>query len=260
MSLLLVGYGFVGKAVHNAFKDKLNLVIVDPKYTENKIKDFTDYVGAIVCVPTPPANDGSCDTSYIMQVLSDVPEKVPVMLKSTISLEGWTKIKEQFSNHSITFNPEFLTAKTANEDFLNQKTIYLGGGNVEFWAEVYATVFPYTSIKVGTVEELILTKYVRNSFLATKVAFFNQIFDFCEKSGIDFDTVRQYATDDERITKSHSFVFENDRGFGGACFPKDTAALLKTAEHFKAELAILAEAVEYNKKIRSNYENTINRS
>ena len=80
----------------------------------------------------------------------------------------------------------------------------------------------------ATIEELILTKYLRNSFLATKVAFFNEVFDLCESAGIDYNQVKALVGEDKRITHSHMQVPgpDGDRGFGGACFPKDTEALL----------------------------------
>ena len=93
--LLIVGFGFVGKAYTQAFRHTKKLGIVDPAYTDNKISDFTEVKGIIICVPTPEAEDGSCDTSYVESVLRECPD-VPIMLKSTISLEGWKHIKAEF--------------------------------------------------------------------------------------------------------------------------------------------------------------------
>ena len=108
--------------------------------------------------------------------------------------------------------------------------------------ETHAEVF---QIHQCTVPEAITIKYAENSFLALKVSFFNQIHDFCGIIDADFEVVREF----NRINSDHSFV-TNERGWGGHCFPKDTSALLATADAYGADLSVLRSAVEYNKKIR----------
>ena len=98
-------------------------------------------------------------------------------------------------------------------------------------------------------EELILAKNFRNSFLATKVAFFNQIYDLCEQLGVDYNNVSRAVALDDRIGSSHIEVTE-ERGFGGHCFPKDTSAIVETALKFNVDLSLIAEAIKYNNKIR----------
>ena len=106
------------------------------------------------------------------------------------------------------------------------------------------------SVDVAKPEELILVKYFRNSFLATKVSFFNQIFDLCQSMDeVDYNTVRKLITVDERIGDGHSSVTEQ-RGFGGHCFPKDTQAIANTADKKNVDLSLLKEAIKYNNKIR----------
>jgi UDPglucose 6-dehydrogenase len=102
-----------------------------------------------------------------------------------------------------------------------------------------------------TAEELILMKYTVNSFLATKVAFFNQLHDLCEASGVTYDNVQKLVAHDSRIGDSHMEITQ-ERGFGGHCFPKDTSALLDTASRRNTNLSILAEAVAYNEMIRND--------
>jgi Predicted UDP-glucose 6-dehydrogenase len=116
-------------------------------------------------------------------------------------------------------------------------------------ADYFQKIFTNVSFTVASVEELILVKYFRNSFLATKVAFFNQIYDLCNTLDLDYNAVANGIGIDSRITLSHTDVTDQ-RGFGGHCFPKDTSALLHTAETFGYDLTILREAVEYNKKVR----------
>ena len=120
---------------------------------------------------------------------------------------------------------------------------------VTFGQQCLDSHYAKTQIKVGTATELILTKYFRNSFLATKVSFFNQVYDMCKMLNTNYSNVRSFITQDSRIGESHSYVTE-DRGFGGHCFPKDTQALLATAENNNCNLSILKEAVEYNSTIK----------
>ena len=251
-NIILAGFGFVGKAYHNAFKNHHNISVVDPKLDSHTVKDFLYYEGIIVCVPTPQSDDGSCDMSYVFSVIKQVPEDMPIMIKSTISLEGWEELSIRFPNHAITFSPEFLRAATANEDVLATKNIIVAGGNVDFWKSVYSAVFHKASIYETSVEEAILIKYFRNSFLATKVSYFNQVFDFCNELGADFSKVRLGIALDDRIGDSHTYVSSSDRGFGGYCFPKDTAAILSTSELFNVDLSVIEAAVEYNNRIRND--------
>lgn len=247
--IILAGYGFVGKAYYEALKNTQDIIVVDPLYNSNKISDFTEALGLLVCVPTPQSEDGSCDMSFVYSVLHECPEHIPVMIKSTISLEGWEQLTTSYPNHSITFSPEFLRAATATEDVLATKNVIIAEGDTEFWSYVYTKAFPDAVIHTMGAKEAITVKYFRNSFLATKVAFFNQIYDFCEQLDIDYKYVREAIALDDRIGSSHTFVFEDSRGFGGYCFPKDTAALLSTSKSLGIDLSILQAAVNYNNDI-----------
>lgn len=250
--ILLVGYGFVGKAYFEAFKLTEDIEIIDPMYNDNKISDYPEAEGIIICVPTPQSEDGSCNMSYVLSVVSECHTSIPIMIKSTISLEGWKILKEKFPNHSITFSPEFLRAATATADVLATRNVIIAGGDEAFWYEVYDEAFPGVKVYYLEPEEAITVKYFRNSFLATKVAFFNQIYDFCEKLDLDYRYVREAIALDDRIGPSHTYVFEDSRGFGGYCFPKDTAALLSTSKILGVDLSILEAAVIYNNDITND--------
>ena len=125
----------------------------------------------------------------------------------------------------------------------------MGGDNVGFWAQLFIDAMGDISVSNASVAELILTKYFRNAFLATKVTFFNQMYDLCKAAGIDYDPVAIGVGMDPRIGDSHIQVTEM-RGYGGHCFPKDTSALIKTAKTHNTQLSILEEAINYNNNIR----------
>ena len=124
----------------------------------------------------------------------------------------------------------------------------IGGGYYDFWIRCFDQCKKLT-YAIKEPEELILAKYFRNSFLATKVAFFNQIYDLCKTTNIDYDEVRGLVAMDERIGSSHTKITE-ERGFGGYCFPKDTKAIIATSDLALYDLSILVEAIRYNDSIR----------
>lgn len=237
MHFHLHGYGYVGRAVVNKFASLDSFTIYDPLYPELKTCNDKELSGVIVCVPTPEGDEGSCDYSQVARVVKQYNKHTPILIKSTISQEA----ADHLSEWNITFNPEFLRAETSDEDFSNQTHIYIGGGDTEFWEMVFFRHFKRAYISKSDIKTLILTKYFKNAFLATKVTFFNQIYDICQKQGVSFEDVRKFVTEDSRIGDSHSYVTE-ERGFGGACFPKDTKALL--FEH--PEATLVSESVRYN--------------
>ncbi len=166
-----------------------------------------------------------------------------------MSCEGWRLIIDCCKNKNLTYSPEFLRAKHWQQDATQQKQVYLGGSDTQFWSDILLSALGNISISVGDPQELIAAKQLRNSFLALKVTYFNQIFDFCNAQNINFDSVRKFITSDDRINESHSFVTD-ERGFGGHCFPKDILATLRSSQVAGAGMSLLEEAIEYNNKVR----------
>ena len=249
MNITIFGNGFVGKAHELSLKQQglHDITIVDPAFNNNTIGNPN---AIIIAVSTPVSDNNlkNCDMSNVYDVLDICPAETPILIKSTISLEGWDRIEKNYPYHSITFSPEFLRAEHALEDFMACKTMYVGGGDEFFWAGLFGK----GDMVVCGAEprELILMKYVVNSFLATKVAFFNQIYDVCETTGINYDAVKNLVSRDERIGNSHMNVTE-ERGFGGHCFPKDTIAFIHSAMQLGVDLSILRNAYDYNEVVRN---------
>lgn len=249
--IVIAGYGYVGQAFHETFKDVVDIEIVDPQHNKNKISDF-DPSHVVVAVSTPSKEDGSCDMTNVIDVVSQCKPETAILIKSTISIEGWQKLRKDFPDHRITFSPEFLRAKSALEDFKKTNHIYLAGQWGHSWIPILKKVFPTAQYSVRkTPEELIAAKYFRNAYLATKVSFFNQVHDFCETAGLKFSQVHEVITDDPRIGRDHSNVTP-ERGFGGHCLPKDCEAITKTADLADIDLSLIKTILEYNKKIRQS--------
>ena len=246
MKIGIAGYGFVGQAHEGVLKDYHDIIISDP--AKKMYGDLRHADAIIVCVSTPQGSHGGCHMDNVYEVLEDSPH-VPILIKSTISVEGWDMLKHVFPNKQLTFSPEFLRAASALEDFQKTDTILLGGGNTGFWADIFISAMGNINVNIANPKELIVTKYARNSFLALKVAYFNQLYDLCKKLGIDYEQARRYTILDNRIGESHTTITD-ERGFGGHCFPKDVNALIKTAQRDNVDLSILKNAVEYNRNIR----------
>jgi UDPglucose 6-dehydrogenase len=259
MTVVIAGFGFVGKAHYHVFKE-FDLYIVDPQYNSNKISDVENLEGVLCCVSTPQGANGECDYSNIVNVLEQVPESVPVLIKSTVSLQGWSYLKERFKNHSINYSPEFLRAATANQDMEWLKFLIMSNNTGwEYWITFYRRRFVDLEIFSCPIEEAIAIKYFENAFLATKLSFFNQIYDFCNVYSLNFEDVRTGLSMDERINGDHTLVDPSQgfRGWGGHCFPKDTSALLNMAKEKNLDLNILEAAVNYNRTIRKDNSNSL---
>ena len=246
MKLTIAGYGAVGQAHHKVFGKHYDIEIYDPFKGYKDMSSDTE--GLIVCTATPSLENGACLINSVYDVIERSP-KVPVIIKSTISLEGWETLTEYFPDREITFSPEFLRNNTAEQDLLETKDFMFGGGNINFWQGIFVNVLGKINIGIADPRELILVKYFRNSFLANKVSFFNQIYDLCEATGINYDAVATGAGADKRIGTSHTTVTK-ERGYGGHCFPKDIQAIIYTAKRCGVDLTLLKEALEYNKKVR----------
>lgn len=238
--ILVIGCGFVGNAVAQSLEQQnRNVVRIDPKYNNNKIEDYKDANGAIVCVPTPTV-DGVCDDSIVRHVISEL-GNMRIMLKCTVPPD----MLETYPSN-VTYNPEFLKAKTATEDFEKQETFILGGSKQldrYYWEQQFSYLpnvkFVNTDRKTAS-----MVKYMNNCWLATKVAFFHEVFANLDAS-YDHDAMINILATFDRIGPSHMAMNDEGKlGFGGHCFPKDTEAFL---DYTGSE--ILRQVIETNNKL-----------
>ena len=244
MKLGIAGYGFVGKAQELIFKDYHEILISDPN--EGHYADLRHADAVIVCVSTPQREDGSCHMDNVFDVIDSVGD-VPILIKSTISVEGWRMLADLGKN--LTFSPEFLRAKHWRTDAVENLEHYFGGDSCNFWSDLYLRALGQINITVTDPAELVASKALRNSFLALKVSFFNQVYDYCQAHRLNYDDVARSIGEDKRIGLSHIGVTK-ERGYGGHCFPKDVRAVIKSGQAYNARLTLLEEADAYNGTIR----------
>ena len=207
-------------------------------------------------------SDGSQNIDILMDIIDDIKSyklNSLVVIKSTILPSCILKIKESLPK--FVYNPEFLREKHANEDFINSDIIVFGGDieSSQELASFYDNFFECTNNDYIFTDLVTasLVKYSINSFLATKVIFFNEINQLFKKSGAkgDWKDFLKILNKDKRIGTSHMEVPGHDGryGFGGACLPKDSNALVSYAESMNSELDLLKTAIKINNKIRKSY-------
>ena len=262
MKLGIVGHGFVGSAVDQGFTRDCSKFIVDPKHNNNSIQDLIDFapVATFVCVPTPQAESGEANTEIIKLVLTDLNKYKNhlVIIKSTVPAYRLQQFQEQFQNLNIVYNPEFLTEKNYIDDFRNPPMHVFGGerANTDLVEQIYknhsvCSTCPVFHTDIVTAS---FVKYSINSFLATKVTFFNELYDAYRASGgKEFDKLTDIVSTDPRMGSSHMRVPGNDgqRGYGGSCFPKDTAALAYFArEILETPFTQLETSIRINEDLR----------
>jgi UDPglucose 6-dehydrogenase len=253
MKIGVIGVGMVGSAICQAIEYAVLPRKVYDKYKKlGSLEEVLDTDAVFVCVPTP-TNDGLQDLTFLSDVLFDLEAhsyKGIVIVKCTILPGTMDWLVKRFSNLRLAHNPEFLTEKSAFRDFINQPAILVSCSDEDFnYLElmftriVQANILHYRDFKVTE-----MAKYLHNTFLATKVSFMNEIYDYCQTKNINYEDVVKAAQSQGKIGTSHNAVPGPDghRGFGGACFPKDTEALLNANPGF----SVLLAAVRYNNKIR----------
>ena len=243
----IVGLGHVGSCMQKLFPDAI--IYDEPKGigTKEAINecDFT-----FICVPTPQGKLGECDTTIVEDICKWIKSKY-VIIRSTVPV-GFTGTMVRKYNIRAVFQPEYYgeTVDHPFEDPHNRPWITLGGMNC-YTAQVgnlYKTVFNANLVihKVASnVAEL--AKYMENCYYATKVVFCNEFYEIAKAMGVDYDQLRETWLLDPRINRSHTFVYPDNRGYGGSCLPKDTNALMYQAARFNVGTPLLSAVDSANK-------------
>jgi len=247
-TIAVFGCGFVGGTVAN-YLEKTNkkVIRVDPKlYPEqDPLEAILEADGVVIAVPTPSNEDGSCDDSMIKSVLAMCDYRTRILLKSTV-----TPDLIQNYDVNVVYNPEFLREAHAKQDFENQHTFILGHHDhnkveAEWWNNVFGLncEVVYTNRRTAS-----MIKYVHNSWLATKVAWFHELYSELPPQ-IDYDTITSTLGKFPTVGSTHMQVPNGEGGLGysGACFPKDVKALTNVLNH-----SILNKVKDTNNKLNSN--------
>lgn len=254
-SIAIIGLGYVGSAYQRLFPQA---VVYDPAngYKDKKTVNRCDL--AIVCVPTPAADDGSCDTSLVEETVAWL--KTPVILiKSTVTPGTTRRLKRKYHKR-ICHSPEYIGEgkyyvapwKYPHPTDVEHHTFVIIGGDRADRAAVIDAFLPrlgpdkvYFQTDETTSE---LIKYAENAWGATKVTFCNELYSIAEKLGVDYAELREGLLLDSRIERMHTAVFRHKRGFGGRCYPKDVSALVKFAEKAGYEPKLIKQVLASNEE------------
>jgi len=265
MKIGVIGNGFVGKATSIFECKDIELLTYDINHTLCNpigltLQDMIDCDIIFVSVPTPMKETGECHLNIVKDViknLNDIHFKNYIVLRSTVPVGTCDAL-------GVYFMPEFLTEKNFIDDFKNAKQWIFGLPNEDAkfkhkMNELIKLAKNNNRIKNDDVifmmnKEAEMVKMFKNCFLATKVAFCNEISQFCEKKGINYENVRLISCLDDRIQPSHTMVPGPDskKGFGGTCFPKDMNSLNYEMKKENMKSFIIKSAIERNEKIDRN--------
>jgi len=211
-----------------------------------------------IAVGTPSRRgDGHADLTYVFdasrEIAAAAKDKLVVVTKSTVpvgtgdQVEAILRETNPDASFAVVSNPEFLREGAAIGDFKRPDRIVVGtddeharGVMREIYRPLYLNQSPILFTSRRTAE---LIKYAANAFLAAKITFINELADLSEKVGADVKDVSRGIGLDNRIG---SKFLHAGPGYGGSCFPKDTLALLRTAEEFETPLRIVSATVEAN--------------
>ncbi len=229
-------------------------------FQTNLSESINDSSAIFIAVGTPSRRgDGHADLSYVYSAAEEIGKNLNnyavIVNKSTVPIGTGKKVFEIIKklNPKLEFdvasNPEFLREGSAINDFMRPDRVVIGCETreaqdilKELYRPLYLLETPILFTKRETAE---LIKYAANSFLATKITFINEIADLCEKVGANVSDVSVGIGLDGRIGKK---FLHPGPGYGGSCFPKDTLALVKTAQDFKSPLKLIEHVVNSNKK------------
>jgi UDPglucose 6-dehydrogenase len=267
MNIGVVGYGYVGRATGEGFgTNPANKIFWYDKFKESpntlsEVVEKSDFI--FIAVPTPIfSNYSGMDMSIVEEVVGEVAREASgkdkiVIIKST-SLPGTTKkMSIKYPGVNFVMNPEFLTQENANADFLKPFRTVIGCDNSDVGFRVrklYETILPkdqpYYIVSTVSAE---LAKYMSNIILASKVLLANEFYDLAQKVGANYLEVREAVEADPRVGRHLGVPGpDGDRGFGGACFPKDTIGILGLAKDLKVDMSALTAIWKKNLKVRKN--------
>jgi UDPglucose 6-dehydrogenase len=211
-----------------------------------------------IAVGTPSRRgDGHADLRYVEAAAIEVAKSLKgytvVVTKSTVPVGTGRRVAELIrganptAEFDVASNPEFLREGSAIGDFMRPDRVVIGAETDRARAVMQALYRPLylmeTPVVMTTLETAELTKYAANAFLATKITFINEMADLCEKVGANVQDVARGMGLDGRIGKK---FLHAGPGYGGSCFPKDTIALVRTAQEYGSPARLVETVVQVN--------------
>jgi UDPglucose 6-dehydrogenase len=244
--------------------------LVDNNVKDGRLSFTTDLAKAVkgadavfIAVGTPSRRgDGYADLSYVFAAAEEIAHAIDrytvIVTKSTVPVGTGRKVKEIIkkvrpdADFDVVSNPEFLREGSAINDFMRPDRVVIGTESeraANVLKRLYRPLYLLeTPVIITTLESAELIKYAANTFLATKITFINEIADLCEEVGADVQDIARGIGLDGRIGRK---FLHAGPGYGGSCFPKDTLALVRTAQEAGAPIKIVEAVVQVNDERKS---------
>ncbi len=241
--------------------------ILKKNYKQKRLIFTTDLKDAVnnsdiifICVGTPTKkNYNSADLKYVFQVANQLKKIIKkykiIITKSTVPVTTGDKIEKilvklkEKKLVDIVSNPEFLREGEAIRDFVYPDRVVIGTNSNKanrILKSLYLPIIKKNSRYFNTSRRgAEMIKYASNAFLATKISYINELANLCEKTHVDIKDVSFGMGLDQRIGER---FLRAGPAYGGSCFPKDTRALVDTANKFKIDLTIVKSVIESNNK------------
>ena len=265
-SVLIVGWGHVGQHLGQYFTEADYVDVDGVIQLRGAVANLGegergegDHIGSplrydlgFICVPTPEGEDGRCDTSAVEAAFERWRRAVEYWcIKSTVSV-GTTELL----GHNVCFSPEYY-GETLGHPLaeVNRETFVILGGPADAtqaFADAWSLVTSsYTRIIQTDARTAELCKLLENAWIATKVSFCNEFYDLARLAGVDWHELRELWLADPRVSRSHTYVYPRNRGWGGKCIPKDTANLCEWARRFGRPAELIEAVRAYNARLRA---------
>ena len=229
----IIGLGHVGKAMQRIFPDAEVYDKFTPQYAHD-IERVNSCDLGIICVPTPERPDGSCDISFVDEVVSNLETRL-ILIKSTVPPGTTERLKDKYQKR-IVVSPEYFGESSywLPETFtpLGWPFLIVGGERrdtsevIQFFTPKLGPHKVYRQTDCTTAE---LTKYMENAWLACQVTFANEFGQIAKAAGVDYSELRELWALDPRVSNWHTLVFDGHPGFDGKCLPKDLKAIIASA-------------------------------
>jgi UDPglucose 6-dehydrogenase len=261
MKIAQIGNGFVGGALSRSFKEKGVESLIYDKFQEiGSIEAVLNSDVVFLCLPTPYIDNVGFDISAIEENLGALASHCYgglCVIKSTVE-PGTTMSLANKYDLNIAHNPEFLTERTAFDDFHHQKHIVLGkcrdSSLFNALITLYKDLYPEAMISVCTSDESEAMKLFANCFYAQKVMIFNELYMLSEAIGLDFERIKSLMLKNNWISPNHMSVPGPDgrMAYGGHCFPKDTNALNQMMKNMSTPNMVIDAAIRERNKLRDD--------
>jgi UDPglucose 6-dehydrogenase len=257
-SIGVVGLGMVGGTVARAFAEAgLKVCGYDPYLEIGTTQGLAGCPVVMLCVPTPASPAAGLDIQEVWSAVREVEAVLQpgsiVAVKSTVPPGTIDRLAAAFPRIEFADLPEFLVATKPDETFVHPDRVIIGTRSPQtanILGDLIERVAPGAPVVVVTPPEAELAKLGSNALLAAKVAMANQLADVCEQFGVSWPRVKAVIGLDRRIGPDHLTVTE-ERGFGGACLPKDLDGLIAAAESTGPPPFLLRSLADFNRSIRN---------